>query len=138
MSQTFLLMLVKLLEVFLSTVKRHDDCPDGICDEPMALAVSLESGLNKPNLAFGILDIFGFLRCFPMKRVMEVGKRIVALLDGCKKCPEGGCSFMDMLSCIDLEEAVAIVKEILDIVRDSQVCVDDEGFEITLGEASGL
>lgn len=138
MSQKLLLMLVKLLEVFLTSVKRHDDCPDGICDEPLKLAAKLESGLSTPNLAFSVFDIFSFMRCFPMKRVMDVGKRIVALLEGCKKCPEGGCSFMDILSCINLEEAVAIVKEILDIIRDSHVCVDDEGYEITLGQASGV
>jgi hypothetical protein len=133
----FLLFVVKLLGVFLNSVKRHDDCPDGICDAPLALADKLETGLRAPSLSFGVLDIFSFMRCFPMKRVVEVGKRIVALIQGCDKCPDGGCSFMDILSCINLEEAVSIVKEILDIIRDSQVCVDDEGFEITLGQANG-
>lgn len=138
MSKMFLLMLVKLLEAFLNTAKWHDDCPDGICDEPIALANTLESALNKPSVSFGVFDIFHFLRCFPVKRIVEVGKRIVALLEGCKKCPNGPCGFMEILGCIDLKEAVSIVKEILDIIRDSQVCINGEGDEITLGEAVSL
>ena len=130
-----MLLVVQMVAVFLRTVRRHDDCPDGICDQPLLAAASLESQLRSPNVGFGVLDIFGFLRCFPMARVVAVGKRILALLQDCKKCPDGECSFFDILSCLNLEEAVSIAKEILDIIRDSQVCVDDDGFGITLGEA---
>lgn len=134
MSQA-LLLLVKLLTLFLQTVSKHKDCPDGVCAAPLETAEQLSSQLQSPSVAFGIFDIFRFLRCFPMDRVLAVGKRIVALFGDCDKCPDGECSLFDLLGCIDLREAVAIVKEVLDIIRDSQVCDGDNDQEITLGEA---
>ena len=132
----FLLLMVQLVSVFLKTVRKHDDCPDGICDAPLADAAVLTAKLSSPKVSMGFLDMMSFLRCFPMARVFAVGKRIMALFQECKRCPDGDCSIFDILSCINLEEAVSIAKEVLDIIRDSQTCVDDDGTEITLGQVS--
>jgi hypothetical protein len=130
-----LVLLVKLLNLFLKSVSKHKDCPDGICEAPLSLAVSLESQLKSPNVSFGIFDLLSFLRCFPMDRVVAVGKRIVAVLKGCNSCPDGDCGFLDILGCLDLKEVVSICTEILAIIRDSQICKGDGGTEITLGQA---
>lgn len=130
-----LVLLVKMISLFLKSASKHKDCPDGVCDEPLALAASLESQLKSPNVSFGIMDLFGFLRCFPMDRVMAVGKRIVAVMQGCNRCPDGDCSFLDILSCVDLKEVVSICMEILAIIKDSQICKGDDDTEITLGQA---
>lgn len=129
-----MLFVVQIVMLFLRNAKDHENCPDGVCDEPMALGNTLITQLNSPNVSFSPFSIFSFLRCFPMDRALQVGKRITALLSGCDRCPDGDCSFFDILSCIDLKEAVDIAKEILDIIKDSQICEGD-GQEITLGEA---
>jgi hypothetical protein len=134
MSQA-LLLLIQLLNLFLRKAAIHKDCPDGACVAPLATAAVLSTQLQAPNVSFGIFDLFRFLRCFPMDRVLAVGKRIVAVFQGCGKCPDGECDFMDILSCIDLKEAIAIVTEIFAIIKDSQVCDDSSSNEITLGEA---
>lgn len=132
----FLLLMVQFVSVFLKTVRSHDDCPDGICDAPISEASDLTAKLQIPKVSAGIFDMINFFKCFPMARVLAVGKRIMVLFQECKKCPDGDCSIFDILSCINLEEAVSIAKEVLDIIRDSQVCVDDDGTEITLGQVS--
>lgn len=130
-----LLLIVQIVMLFLRNVKDHEKCPDGVCDEPMDLGRSLSAQLISPNVSIGPFTIFRFLRCFPMDRVLQVVKRIMALLDGCDRCPDGDCTMWDILSCIDIKEAVDIAKEILEIIKDSQICEGD-GKEITLGEAS--
>lgn len=131
-----LVLLVQMISLFLRTTKKHENCPDGICDEPLALAASLETQLKSPKLSFGVLDLIGFLRCFPMDRVVAVGKRILAVFQGCDRCADGECSFFDILRCVDLKEVVSICQEILAIIRDSQICEGEDGAEITLGQAS--
>jgi hypothetical protein len=131
-----LLLIIKILKIFLNTVAKHEDCPDGLCVAPLAKAGVIESQLQTAKVAFGIFDIFSFLRCFPMDRVLAVGKRIVAVFRDCDKCPDGECNFFDLLSCVDLTEVVAIVTEIMDIISDSKMCDGGNGkSEITLGEA---
>lgn len=132
---TVLLLIVQLVSLFLRTAKSHDKCPDGICDEPLKTAATLKAQLNAPNVSFSVFDLFGLLRCFPTDRVFAVVQRCFNLLKDCDRCPDGDCSFLDILSCIDIQEAIAIGKEILDIVRDSQVCDGEDG-AITLGEAA--
>jgi hypothetical protein len=134
MSQA-LLLVVSLLNLLLRNISKHKDCPDGLCVPALAASEKLTSQLQVPNLSFGVFDLLRFLRCFPMDRVMAVGKRIVAVFNGCDKCPDGECSFMDILGCVDLKEVIAIVTEILEIIRDSQVCDGGDSREITLGEA---
>lgn len=130
-----LLLIVQLVSLFLRNAKDHDDCPDGICEEPLGVASTLKMQLQNPSVGFGFFDVFRLLRCIPMDRVLAVGKRIVDLFKGCDRCPDGDCSFFDILGCLDLEEAVAIAKEVLAIIQDSRLC-DGEGQEITLGQAS--
>lgn len=134
MSQA-LLLIVNLLNLLLRNVAKHKDCPDGLCATALASSVDLASQLQAPNLSFGVFDLFRFLRCFPMDRIAAVGRRIVAVLNGCDKCPDGECTLMDILGCLDLKEVIAIVMEILSIIRDSQVCDGGDSREITLGEA---
>lgn len=131
-----LLLILKLLKIFLNTVAAHEDCPDGLCVAPLASAEKLETQLQSPKLSVGVFDIFRFLRCFPMDRVLAVGKRVIAVLNGCGKCPDGECNIMDILSCVDLKEVVSIVTEIVDIIRDSQICDGDDKSEITVGQAT--
>lgn len=130
-----MLLIVQLVMLFLRSVKQHEDCPDGVCDEPMALGSTLVTQLGSPKVSISPFTIFKFLRCFPMDRVLQVAKRIMALLDGCGRCPDGDCTMWDILSCIDIKEAVDIAKEVFDIIKDSQICEGD-GNEITLGEAT--
>lgn len=131
-----LVFLVKMLNLLLKSASNHKDCPDGICAEPLALSASLETQLKSPNVSFGIFDLLSFLRCFPMDRVMAVAKRIAAVVKGCNRCPDGDCSFVDLLGCLDLKEVVSICMEVLAIIRDSQICKGDGGTEITLGQAA--
>jgi hypothetical protein len=130
------LVVIQLVMLFLRNVKDHENCPDGVCDEALAEGATLKTQLQSPGVSFGIFDMFRFLRCFPMDRVFAVMKRVVDLLKGCQQCPDGDCSLFDILSCLDLKEAVAIAQEILAIIRDSQVCDGDGGNEITLGQAA--
>jgi hypothetical protein len=134
MSQAILL-IVQLLTLLLRTVAAHEDCPDGACRAPLDAAEELSVQLKSPAVTVGIFDLFRFLRCFPMDRVLAVGKRIVALFGNCDKCPDGECSFSDILKCLDLQEVISIVKEVIDIIRDSQICDGNSRNEITLGEA---
>ena len=132
----FLLLIVQIVSLFLKTARKHDDCPDGICEEPLATATTLTVQLQNPKVSLGFFDLFRLLRCVPMDRVVAVGKRIFALFRECDRCPDGDCNFFDILRCIDLAEAVDIAKEVLAIIRDSQICDDDSSDdEITLGEA---
>lgn len=129
------IMVVQLVILFLRNVKEHENCPDGVCDDALMSANELKADLKTENVTFGVFDLIRFLRCFPMDRVVDVFKRVVGLFQDCDKCPDGECSFWDLLSCFDLQEAVAIAQEILAIIRDSQIC-DGDGSEITLGEAA--
>lgn len=132
----FLLLIVQIVSLFLREVRKHDDCPDGICEEPLQLAASLKAQLTNPRVSFGFLDIYRFLRCVPMDRVLAVGKRLFNLFKDCDRCPDGDCDWFHILRCVDLQEAVDIAKEVLDIIRDSRFCDDDSSDgEITLGEA---
>ena len=130
-----LLLIVQLVSLFLRNVRKHDDCPDGICEEPLAVAAVLSGQLQSPSVSFGFFDMFRLLRCVPMDRVLAVGRRIFALFRDCERCPDGDCDFLDILGCFDLEEAVDIAKEILAIIQDSRIC-DGDGQEITLGQAA--
>lgn len=130
------MLVIQLVALFLRNAKNHENCPDGICEEPLQEAATLRAQIQRPSVSFGFFDIFKFLRCFPMDRVLAVGKRIVALFQNCDRCPDGDCSFFDILSCLDLKEAVDIAKEILDIIRDSQICDGEGDQEITLGQAA--
>lgn len=132
----FLLLIVRIVSLFLETVRKHDDCPDGICDEPIATAATLTAQLRSPKVSFGVFDLYRFFKCIPMDRVYAVGKRIFNLFKGCEKCPDDGCSFFDLLGCFDLTEAVSIAKEILAIISESRMCDGDDGGEITLGQAT--
>ena len=132
-----LLWIVQIVSLFLRNARDRNDCPDGICDEPLATAEVLTSQLKEPTVDVGLFGIIRFLRCFPMDRVWDVVGRIKAMLEGCDRCPDGDCSFFDLISCIDIEEAVAIAKEVLSIIADSKFCIDGEGNdEITLGEVA--
>lgn len=130
-----LLLVVQLVSLFLRNVRKHDDCPDGICEEPLAMAAVLSGQLQSPSVSFGFFDFYRIVRCVPMGRVLAVGKRIIELFRSCDHCPDGDCDFLHILGCLDLDEAVDIAKEILAIVRDSQIC-DGDGQEITLGQAA--
>jgi hypothetical protein len=129
------LVVIQLVMLFLRNAKSHENCPDGVCEEALAEGEALKAQVQSPNVSFGLFDTIRFLRCFPMDRVFAVFKRVVALLKGCQQCPAGECSFFDILSCLDLKEAVAIAQEVLAIIRDSRVC-DSGRNEITLGEAA--
>lgn len=131
-----ILIVIQLVSLFLRNVKEHKHCPDGICEAPLQAAATLRSQVQSPRVGFGIWDIMKFLRCFPMDRVFDVIKRVGALFRDCDKCPDGDCSFLDILSCLDLKEAVDIAKEVLDIIKDSQICDGDGNEEITLGQAT--
>lgn len=129
------MLVVQLVILFLRNVKEHENCPDGVCDDALLSANELKADLKTENVSFGVFDMIRFLRCFPMDRVFATFKRIVALFQDCDTCPDGECSFWDLLSCLDLQEAVAIAQEILAIIRDSRIC-DGANGEITLGEAA--
>lgn len=129
------MLIVQVVVLFLQNLKKNENCPDGVCDEGLALGESLRSQLKSENVGFGLFDMVRFLRCFPMDRVFGVVKRVVALLQGCNHCPDGDCTFWDLLGCLDLKEAAAIAQEILAIIRDSRICEDGRG-EITLGQAT--
>lgn len=132
-----LLFVVQLVNLFLRVAKSHKNCPDGVCDDPLVKSGRLRANLSSPPGAVGFffLDIFSFLRCFPMERVVAVAKRMFALVKTCDFCPDGDCSIFDLLSCIDLPEAVDIAREILSIIEDAKICDDDSDGEITLGAA---
>jgi len=130
-----LLLIVQLVMWFLNNVKSHEKCPNGVCEEALAVGATLRTELQSPNVSFGIFDMLRLLRCFPMDRVFAVAKRVIDLFKNCDRCPDGDCSFMEILSCIDLTEAVAIAKEILSIILSSRIC-DSGKFEITLGQAT--
>ena len=133
-----LLLIVNLISLFLKSVQTHEDCPDGICEEPLAVATTMDGQLRsaKVNVGFPMFDLIRMFRCVPMDRVVAVGKRIAAMFRDCDRCPDGECSFFDILGCLDLSEAVDIVKEVLAIIQDSRICEDDESQEITLGAAA--
>lgn len=135
--QSVFLLIVNLVLILLRYLRECDNCPDGVCDEPIAQAEQLKADLSKPNVSVGLFDLLRFLRCFPMDRVVAVGKRIVALVRDCQRCPDGECTFFDILSCLDLNELVEIVKEIISIIQDSTICDDSSNGEITLGQATG-
>lgn len=134
-----LLLIVNALLLFLRNVKGHENCPDGICDEPLAEGAALAATVRAPAVGSrlgGIFDAIRFFRCVELDRVWAVWKRVQTLIAGCDRCPDGECNFLDLLSCIDLTEAVAIVREVLSIIQDSKFCIDDDQGEITLGQAA--
>ena len=131
-----LVLIVTVLMQLLRLVQSRQDCPDGVCDEPLTAAESLRAELKTPSLTFGVWDFMKLVRCFPMDRVIAVVKRIGSLLKGCDRCPDGDCSFLDVIGCLDLTELVAIVREVISIIEDATICDGDDG-EITLGQAVG-
>jgi hypothetical protein len=133
---TWILQAIGLL---LATIDKHGKCPDGICDEPLSLAATVSAQVSQPQVGSRIGDIFtmlNFVRCFPMSRVVAVAGRIGKLFRECDRCPDGGCSVFDLLGCLDLTELVSIIKEIISIIQDSQMCDDGDGNVITLGQAA--
>jgi hypothetical protein len=133
-----LLLIINMINLFLRSVQSHEDCPDGICEEPLATAGTLETQLRSPNVnvGIGVFDLVRLMRCIPMDRVAAVAKRIAGLFKECDRCPDGECSFFDILGCLDLGEAVDIVKEVLSIIQDSYICDGEGSDEITLGQAA--
>ena len=130
-----LLLFIQLLATFLRSVKDRDDCPDGLCDEPLAKAGSLAAKLAKPTVGFGVFDLFRLTQCVPMDRVFAVVQEVRSILSECDRCPDGDCTFFDLIACVDLERVVGVVREILSIVEDSRICIEGDQ-EITLGEAA--
>lgn len=131
-----LLLIVQLVSLLLRNVEKHDDCPDGLCSEPLSEAAAIKAQMKSPWLTFGVWDFLTFVQCVPMSRVMAVGKRIADVIKGCGQCPDGECSIFDILGCLDLKEVVSIAEEVLAIIRDSTIC-DDGDQKITLGQAAG-
>lgn len=141
-----LLLIVQLIATLLRNLKDQDDCPDGLCDEPLAKAEELAAKLGKPTttvslpvevstVGFGFFDLFKLAQCVPVERIFAVVAEVRAILAECDRCPDGECSFLDLLTCVDLDRVVGVVKEILSIVEDSRICIDGDN-EITLGEAA--
>lgn len=151
-----LFFIVSLLATLLRNLRTHGDCPDGLCDEPLAKADALSLKLCQPSVGATpspaaamlpdataaswfillISNLGAIIQCAPRDRIFAVIRRFSAVWAKCDRCNDGDCSIFDWLTCVDAREVVSIVQEIMSIVEDSRICIEG-GQEITLGQVPG-